>query len=204
MFGLFRKKLPDRGLPPTDKQIRFAKRIGMPVPDGMTRDQLSRALDAAMARDPSIPKQMERIAAGRARSATKQREDHLGQDIIRQEQQWDRFAEEGVQLLAIYEHRKELVVDIIQPFQATVDDEKRSIRLKFHVPRRRHDKDIGQEILEWDDEKRPVSIPPKNLHYWEPVKTDLMFDIPGYSKLVKRGLKIAKDIECGKKSSRTL
>jgi len=204
MFGLFRKKPPDRGLPPTEKQLRFAMRIGVPVPEGMTRDQLSRALDSAMERDPSIAKRMEHIAEERERRATKKREEHLGPDIIRQEQQWDDFAAEGVQFLAVYEHRKEWVVDVIQPFEAVVDEEKRRVRLEFHVPRRRRDRDIGEEILEWDDEKRPVSIPPKNLHYWEPVQHDLMFDIPRYSKLVQRGLKIAKAIKRGKKPPRTL
>jgi len=204
MFGPFRKKPPDRGLPPTEKQVRFARRIGVSVLEGTTRDQLSRALDAAMKRDPSIARRMERIGEERDRRAAKKRAEHLGPEIIRQEQQWDDFAAEGVQLLAVYEHRNEWIVDVIQPFEAVVDEDKRRIRLAFHIPRRRRDRDIGEEILDWDDEKRPVSIPPKNFYYWEPVHDDLMFDIPRYSKLVKRGMKIAKAIKRGKQPPRTL
>lgn len=204
MFGLFRQKprYPqkprDPGLPPTEKQLRFAKRIGVAVPPGATRHQVSAAIDDAMARDPSIRQRLNKINEKREARAAAKREAMLGPDIIRRERHWEEVCDSRALILAVYEQKGTLIVDVVAPEEAIVDEAKRSLRFTFIVAKRCTESEL-RDFVDWDCDRRPVSIRPEQLLYAEMVSNDAMMSQHDYGLIVSRGLKIAAEIRDGKR-----
>ncbi len=84
MFGFFKKRPPV--VPPTDKQRKYAARLGIDVTDNMSKSDVSGAIAEAERKN-------QRAAPKGERDKAKKREPRCNQEIIGQESYWNRFAE---------------------------------------------------------------------------------------------------------------
>jgi hypothetical protein len=78
MFGFFKKKRPV-AYPPTDKQRRYAARLGIEVPPSMNKADLSAAISEAEYRNPELTQEREQMKE-------KMRIRKFGKDLIEQEE----------------------------------------------------------------------------------------------------------------------
>lgn len=238
MFGLFKSKPKDRGLPPTQKQLGYAKSLGIESPEQMSRVRLSDAIDKAsinapptkaqlryakqigvelrkgvthkqasqliheaIEKDPEVRRRVEKIEAKQNEAAEKKYIEKVGPEVDRIEQLWRTWSEDFASLLVVYVKKDQWIVDLVAPVDPIVNEQRKSIRLGFVTPKVVKDRDMG-EHLEWDVDRRPVTIAPNDLLYWEATKADpilpMTFDFSPYQKRVQRGLKIAEKIRKGK------
>ena len=188
MFGLFRKKLPAN--PPTDKQLRYAKKLGITVTLSMSKDDLSAAISAAERAHP-------RLAVDRERVKTKARERKFGSALIAEESGWNEFADGTEFMLAIYRYKNEIVVDVLRVNEAWIN-ERGKLVLSVEAPKVVKDRHIGQ-YLDWD---RYFELPREKLLQYEPLCADFYtHDSTGfgpgnkaYQQAVQRGLKLARKL----------
>ncbi len=139
MFGFFKKRPPAD--PPTDKQRRYAAKLGIDVPPTMTKAELSDAIADAERRNPSLAEKREQVK-------TKVREKKFGRELVEEEDRWNRFATEGGYVLAIYTRRKETIVDVLCVNEAFIDDQGK-LKLGVDAPKVVKDRYIGDH-LDWD------------------------------------------------------
>jgi hypothetical protein len=188
VFGFFKKRPPAD--PPTDKQRRYAAKLGIDVPPTMTKAELSDAIADAERRNPALAEQRERVKS-------KVRERKFGKELVEEESRWNRFADEGGYMLAVYTRRKETIVDVLRVNEAFIDD-RGKLKLGVEAPKVVKDRDIG-DYLDWD---KHFELPIESLLYHEPLDPEFYsHDAEGYGPgnrayraLVEKGLKIARDL----------
>lgn len=188
-----RRLMPSRvppGEPPTHKQLRYAKKLGIAVTPAMSKHDVSAAIGAAECANPHLVEQRERVKA-------KAREREFGPQLIAEESRWNEFADSTEYMLAIYRHGKEIVVDVLRVNEAWIN-ERGKLVLGLEAPKVVKDRHIGQ-YLDWD---RYFELPREKLLHYEPLGADFYthdstgFD-PGnkaYQQAVRRGLKIARKL----------
>lgn len=188
MFGFFKKKPPAD--PPTDKQLRYAKKLGIAVRPTMTKDDVSAAIGAAERANPRLAEQRERVK-------TKARERKFGPALLGEESRWNEFADKTEYMLAIYRHGKEIVVDVLRVNEACIN-ERGKLVLAVEAPKLVKDRHIGDH-LEWE---QSFQLPREKLLHYEPLGPDFYTHDsngfgPGnkvYQQTVQRGLKIARKL----------
>lgn len=188
MFGFFKKKPPPD--PPTEKQLRYAKKLGIVVTPSMGKDDVSAAIGAAERASPRLAEQRDRVKR-------KSRERKFGPELIAEESRWNGFADDTEYMLAIYRHGKEIVVDVLRVNEACIN-ERGKLVLGVEAPKLVKDRHIG-EHLEWE---RSFQLPREKLLYHEPLGPDFYTHDsngfgPGnkaYQQAVQRGLKVARKL----------
>ncbi|MBA4190666.1 MAG: hypothetical protein C0467_21995 [Planctomycetaceae bacterium] len=180
MFSwLFGRKEPFD--PPTEKQVRYAKRIGVKVTDEMSKADVSAAIAAEEKRKPGLARKREK-----ANEAARERK--FGKEVLEAEEEWNRLSEEVGYFIAVYMKRKETIVDVLFVNQAEVT-EKGELRLLVAAPKVMKDRDLGDWLI-WDKE---FELPIESLLHFEPLHPEFHHDgNDAYQKAVERGLKIAR------------
>ena len=181
MLGFFKKKPPDD--PPTDKQLRYAKKLGVVVTPSMGKDDVSAAISAAERANPRLVQDRERVKA-------KARQRKLGPDLIAEESRWNQFADSTEYMLAIYRHGKETVVDVLRVNEAFIND-RGKLTLGVEAPKVVKDRDMG-DYLDWD---RHFELSREKLLHFEPLHPNFHDEgNEAYRRVVERGLKIARKL----------
>lgn len=93
--------------PPTDKQLRYARKLGLAIPENADKATLSRLIGQAEARDPSL-------TATRADVKAKQRLRKYGQDKIDEEARWQAFADAEKWMLVVFSRGKSKVAEVVR------------------------------------------------------------------------------------------
>jgi len=182
MFGFFKKKRPTSD-PPTEKQKRYAARLGIQDPLSMSKTELSAAITKAERQKPALAKKRERIKE-------KVREHKYGKELIELERQWNRFADEIGFMLAIYSQGKETIVDVLRVNAAFITKSGK-LRLGVEAPRLKHDKVLG-DILEWE---KSFELPADSILYKKPLSPHFSFDwIDSIWKSGKRRIEDRKEV----------
>ena len=180
MFSwLFGRKEPFD--PPTEKQVRYAKRLGINVTAEMSKADVSAAIAAEEKRKPGLGRRREQ-----ANEAARER--RFGKEVLQEEEKWNRLSEEVGYVIAVYLKRKETIVDVLFVNQAEVN-EKGKLRLLVAAPKVVKDRDIGDWLI-WDKE---FELPIESLLHFEPLHPE--FHHAGneaYRTAVERGLTIAR------------
>ena len=142
MFG-FSKKHQDEFIPPTDRQIRYAKKIGIDNAEGMSRDELSAEISNREHADPSLRAKRELIAE-------KQRVRNLGHELIEAEKKWERFTEGNSWVYADYTRKGNKNTGIIEIYDVEVSD---SGKIILYVSAHKECKDahLGEHVS-WERE----------------------------------------------------
>jgi hypothetical protein len=186
MFGFFKRRPPAD--PPTEKQRRYAAKLGIDVPPTMTKAELSDAIAGAERRNPALAEQRERVK-------TRVREKKLGKELVNEEDRWNHFADEVGYMLAVYTRRKETIVDVLRVNEAFIDD-RGKLKLGVEAPKAVKDRYIGVHLF-WD---KYFELPIESLLYHEPLDPEFYsHDADGYGpgnkayqSIVEKGLKIAR------------
>lgn len=178
LFGS--KHPPD---PPTEKQRRYAKRLGIKVTPDMSKQDVSAAITEAERKKPGLAKSRER-----AKEATRERK--YGRELVESEREWNEFADDTAFMIAVYRDRKDVVADVLLVNQAEImDDGKLSLTLT--APKVVKDRHIG-DYLDWDDE---FELPIEWLLWSAPLHADFSNDgLQAYRKAVEKGLKKAREL----------
>lgn len=117
MFGFFKRKPVD---PPTQKQLNYAKGLGIAVTSRMSKREVSDAITEA----------------------------ENGPELTKLVRKWQAFAVGEGYMLAVYtKGTKTIMVDVLRVNDVSI--EKKVLKLFVEIPKRVKDKDIG-EYLEWD------------------------------------------------------
>jgi hypothetical protein len=181
MFGLFRKKRPSD--PPTDKQLRYAKKLGIRITASMSKDDVSAAIGAAERANPRLAEDRERVKA-------KARERKFGPELIAEEKRWNEFGDTTEYMLAIYRHGKQIIVDVLRVNDAWIN-ERGKLVLGVEAPKVVKDRDIGNWI-DWD---RYFELSREKLLHFEPLHPKFHEDgNDAYQRTVERGLKLARKL----------
>lgn len=189
MFGFFKKKQPPKD-PPTERQRKYAARLGIEVTPFMGKGDVSDAIYEAERRDPSLRQKRQQAKERASKAAEKAREEKFGTELIEQESQWNRFADEVGFILAVYVRGQNTIVDVLQVNEAFIT-ERGKLKLGVAAPKVRKDRHLG-DYLEWD---RNFEMPASKLLYYEPLHADFYLDDNDvYRRTVERGLKIAKKL----------
>jgi len=188
MFGLFKKKPPAD--PPTQRQLNYAKRLGVTVTLRMSKQDVSAAISAAEAANPKAKRQREKINAKQAERAHAEWVAECGQELIDAVEHWTNFADDVRFMLAIYDRGKNTIVDVLEVNDAYIDGtRKKKLKLCLAAPKVVKDRHIGN-YLEWE---REFELPLEKLLHYEPLHSDFCNDgNDAYKKVVERGLKTAK------------
>jgi hypothetical protein len=118
----------DKRTPPTRKQIGYAKSLGIDVPSDATRRDVSRMIDEAIEADPVLRRK-------RQEKEDRKYEEEFGPEALAalvKAREWDDF--EGGFALVIYTWRKDIVVDVLQIDEVSLD-EKDIIWIEGQLPK---------------------------------------------------------------------
>lgn len=181
MLGFFKRKPPAD--PPTERQLRYAKKLGIAVTPVMSKDEVSAAIGAAERANPQLAKQREHIKA-------RAREREFGPELIAEELRWNEFADSTEYMLAVYRHGKEIVVDVLRVNEAFINKRGKLV-LGVEAPKLVKDRHIG-DYLDWD---RSLQLPRDKLLHYEPLHPVFHDDgTEAYRRVVERGLKVARKL----------
>jgi hypothetical protein len=188
MFGFFRNREPVD--PPTDKQRKYAARLGVSVIKDMSKSEVSLAIAEAERKNPKAAVQRERAKA-------KARESKYGQELIDQESYWNQFADDPEYMLAVYKRGNQTVVDVLRVNVAFIA-ENGSLKLGVAAPKLVKDRHIG-EHLDWDHD---FELHFDALLHHEPLRKDWYdHDSKGFTRanreykmLVEKGLTVARKL----------
>lgn len=186
MFGfLWRRPADDQPTtdPPTEKQLRYAARLGITVPPAMSKAELSAAIAKVERQNTTLGEKRERVK-------TRVREQQYGKALIADEARWNRFADEVQYMLAVYRRGGETVVDVLRVNEALIDG-RGKLKLGVEAPKVIKDRHIGT-YLDWD---RHFELPVGSLLYHEPLHPNFPDDgLTTYQKTVERGLRVARNL----------
>lgn len=181
MFDFFKRQTPVE--PPTDKQRRYAAKLGIEIPSTMSKQDVSAAISELESRNPSLTKQREKVKG-------KIRENQFGKEVITEETRWNQFADENGYILAIYTKGKETIVDVLRVNEAFIDA-RGKLKLGVEAPKLIKDRHIG-DWLDWD---KHFELPVASLLHYEPLHADFHDDgIPAYKAVIERGLAQARSM----------
>lgn len=176
--------------PPTEKQLKFAKRLGISVPEGATRGDVSDLIDRTL---DARPRQRQRIEEAQERRAREAEIAQYGAELVAALDEWQRRAEEQPYLLMAFRRGKDIVVDVVRLYDADIEDGKRKSRLVLYVeePIVERDRATGERWLFWEKERE---IPMDRVVWWESLGCafdDLTEDElqKRYRSAVERGIK---------------
>jgi len=182
MFGFFKKKRPPEDLP-TEKQRKYAARLGIKVPPSMSKAELSAAISEAECHNPSLAQKRQQVKK-------KIYEREFSKELVEQEDQWNRFADNVGYMLVVYTRGKETIVDVLRVNGAFIT-ERGKLNLEVEAPKVVKDRYIGDH-LDWD---KYFELPVKSILYHEPLHADFHGDgNDAYRKVVERGMKIARKL----------
>lgn len=166
--------------PATDKQRRYAKRLGVSLPPFVTKREATQL----------IGQRLERSSTARAIDQNAQRAKRVkqyGEERIKIIDAWDAAAERDEVYLAVFRQRGEVKADVLAASGASIKG--KGVELSFSAPKIVKDRDIG-DYVEFD---RDVNLKPEDLLHFEVIKFDDIDATPeDYLVLVKRGQKLAK------------
>lgn len=181
MFGFFKKK-PALD-PPTEKQLRYAKKLGIALAPTMSKDDVSAAISAVERANPRLAEKRERVKA-------KARRRDFGPEVVAEEARWNEFADSTQYTLAIYRRGKEIIVDVLRVNEAFIDKRGKLV-LGVEAPKVVKDRDIG-DYLDWD---RHFELSREKLLHFEPLHSNFHDEgNEAYRRVVQRGLKIARKL----------
>ncbi len=152
---------------PTERQLRYAKRLGIDVPKNATLWQVSKMIDAAESANPQM--RAERLAA-----IDRKRVEQFGADLISQEKQWQQLADQRKWIAAVYRSGKSIKVDLLQ-IEAAEINERGKLRVDVAVGKIVTDKDAGPMV----DTGRYFELDPTKL-LWSQVVDD--FDVDEFER----------------------
>ena len=186
MFRFFKRRpAPD---PSTQRQLNYARKLGVTVTAGMSKAELSDAISAAETKNPGAKRQRQDINRKRQARADAQWAAECGPDLMEAEKKWQKLSEGEGYILAAYAKGKSTIVDVLRVNDAYID-EKKTLRLGVESPKLRKDRYIG-DYLEWD---REFELAIHKLLYYEMLPGDFAeMGLPAYKDAVERGLQIAQ------------
>ena len=182
MFGFGKSKA--KANPPTDKQLKYAARLGVKVKSGMSRDDLSAAISRAEKKNPKAKQQRETINRKRKEAANSGPPTEM--ELLLNK--WQKIAESDTYILAIYDRGKTRTVDVLHVIDAHPAGARvQKLKLTLASPKTFDD---GWLLYE-----KEFELPYEKLVYHEVLKGDYHGDASKpYQAAVKRGLKIAKKL----------
>lgn len=153
----------------------------------MSRDEVSTAISNVEKRNPDL-------ARKRVSSKARVREQKYGRELLSKETEWNQFADTVGFLLAVYEWRSEIVVDVLLVNEAYVTT-RGKLKISVAAPKRRQEKHLGV-IFEWE---RDFDLPIEALLHYEPLHSKFDHEIVSngvdvYRSVIEHGLKMAKKI----------
>jgi hypothetical protein len=151
----------------TERQLRYAKRLGIDVPKNATLWQVSKMIDAAESANPQM--RAERLAA-----IDRKRVERFGPELIAQEQQWQQLADQRKWIAAVYRSGKSVKVDLLQ-IEAAEVNEKGKLRVHVTAGKIVTHKDTGPLV----DMGRDFELDPTKL-LWSQVVND--FDVDEFER----------------------
>lgn len=187
MFGLFKSKPKDL---PTERQLNYARKLGIVITPRMSKSDVSKAIDAAERKNPKVKRQREQINRNQAEKDQAQWEKGCGPELLAAEEQWLSFADSTRFMLAVYIRGKNRIVDVLEVNDAYIDGKKKKkLKLCVAAPKVVKDQYIG-DSLAWE---REFELPIENLLFHDPLHADFHpKDNSVYQRLVEKGLKKAK------------
>lgn len=160
---LFGRREPEPPpLPPTEKQLNYARKLRLAVPPGASRDEVSALLADAEAANPNLRQEREQ-------AKERQRVKKHGPELIAQEQQWEQLANQNKWLAAVYKSGKSVKVELLRLNGAYITDGGK-LKIESEAGKVIKDRHLGYVI----DLGRYVELDPAKL-LWSQVVDD--FDI---------------------------
>ena len=133
---LFGKKAPAD--PPTAKQLNYARKLGLSVPEGASRTEVSALLSNAEAANPKRARQREHVKE-------KQRAKLETPELKQQEAYWNDLGDRDKWLIAVYKSGKNVKGDVLRVCGADID-EKGKLIIQLEAGKIVRQKDVGEFI----------------------------------------------------------
>src|SRR4029078_3490591 len=100
--------------PPTQRQLNYAKKLGIPITSKMTKDDVSDAISAAEVKNPKKKQQRENINRKQQEKADSQWAAECGPELIAAERKWQQYSEIEEYMIAVYMKGTTTVVDVLR------------------------------------------------------------------------------------------
>lgn len=186
---------PEPFTPPTERQLKYAKRLGVVVSAEMSKSDVSEAIDFAISQNPAEQKRLADYQLKQRAALDKERLEEFGSELVAAETSWIEFADSTRFMLAIYRRGKSTIVDILEVYDADIVEVRKKPTLKLRVlaPKLVKDRWIG-EYLEWEKE---FELPIHNLLWCEALSPDFHeLGLETHQHAIERGLEIARSHVC--------
>lgn len=108
------------GAEPTEKQLGFARRLGIEIPKGVTRGELSGLIDAAQEADPKFRARRQKEEEEEAR----RRLEFYGPELLKLEARWQALADGDCCAAFVYRRGKKVQHALGRPYQAELNEKK--------------------------------------------------------------------------------
>ena len=165
LFG--RKEPTPPPLPPTEKQLNYARMLKLAVPPDVTRDELSGMLADADAENPNLRHEREQ-------KKEKQREKKYGPELIAEEKKWEELSNQNKWLAVVYKSGKSIKAEVLRLNGAYITDGGK-LKVESEAGKIVKDRHIGYVV----EPGRYVELDPAKL-LWSQVVDD--FDISDVSR----------------------
>ena len=178
--------------PPTQRQIQYARTLGIEVTPGMSKREVSAAIDLAVRARPRPEKERQFALEEQRQREIAKRIAKFGEEVLALERQWEQYAETTEWMLAVYNRGKDNVVDVLRVNGASAREDGH-IELDVTSPKLVRDRDDG-DSMEWNQQ---FLLRLDDLLHHEPLPNFNGSKSDEYKSIVERGMTIAKKLGVG-------
>lgn len=184
------RKISNEPNSPSERQLNYARTLGVAIRPGMSKQQVSAAIDRALRLRPRQEREGQFALEEKRQRAEAQRISRIGEEAFRLESHWDEYAQTTAWMLAIYRSGNSNAVDVLRVTGAIASDD-RQIELHVVRPEPVCDHEIGDR-LEWRQE---FKLNLADLLHHEPLPRFDSSNVDSYRAMIDQGTKRACQLE---------
>jgi hypothetical protein len=181
LLGFFNR--PTYATPPTEKQLGYARKLGIKIPEGIDREGLSELIRRAEDKNPAAK-------ANREERNKQVRIKDLGRETIEQEEKWEALAEANKWMMVVFSKGSSKHAEIVR-INGTCISKMKKLILETEIVELDRDSDMG-ECLEID---KYLEIPLDRIKWFEIINEIDLRNTKQFKTLAERLQKQLQEIK---------
>jgi hypothetical protein len=166
--------------PPTERQLNYAKKLGIPVTANMSKTDVSEAIAQVERQNPSLARQRQHVNESRYRRTH-------GAELVEAEEKWQQLADNNKWMIAVYQSGKTANVSVIRLNEASIADNGK-LEISGEVAEVEHNKTHEYSLI---DLEKSIVLPFEKIKWHEIIDEIAVDDIDGFNAAMDRGKEAA-------------
>ena len=166
--------------PPTERQLNYAKKLGINVTTDMSKADVSAAIAQVELENPSLARQRQHVNESRYKKTH-------GPELVEAEKKWQKLADANKWMIAVYQGGKSMKVSVIRLNEASITDKSKLV-IHGELAEVEHNRKYDFSLIDLD---KTIDLPFEKIKWYEIIDELDVDDIDGLNAAMNRGKEAA-------------